>query len=76
MVSIVTGNKTGAGAGRIIILPGVLTRGADAQGNNGCVKIDQAVLLAAVRIMAGVTRTEGMEGMQVLSTVPEIGGGR
>ena len=74
VIGAMTGHRTGAGIGGAVVLPGILTGVAWINRHNCGVKVDQAILLAAVRVMTGIARPEIMEDVQVLCASLEASG--
>ena len=73
MIAVVAGDIAGAGVGYRVKLPGSLAVIPRVNENYTGIEVDQAILLAAMRVVAGVAGAKGVEFVQVLAAIPEIG---
>jgi len=73
MIAVVAGDIAGTGVGDRVKLPGGLTVISRVNEYYTGIEIDQVVLLAAMRVVAGVAGAKGVELVQVLIAIPEHG---
>ena len=73
MIAVVAGDIAGTGVGDRVKLPGGLAVIPRVDEYHTGIEIDQAILLAAMRVVAGVAGAKGVEFVQVLAAVPEHG---
>ena len=73
MIAVVAGDIAGPGVGQRIKLPGGLTVIPRVDEYHTAIEVDQAILLTAMRVVAGVAGAKGVEFVQILAAIPEIG---
>ena len=75
MWSAMTGYVTSTRASGIVPLPGRETVVSRVNGHSARIKVDEVRLSTTMRVVAGVTGGEGVNGVQVLRPSLEVRGG-